>query len=61
MKLNSYPGAAAMTVRRAEHQEAMLVIYSAFLIVFFISLRVFNRTLKHNSLLNRDGGTAATR
>jgi hypothetical protein len=55
MALNGHPGMGTLAVRRAEYQEAVLVMYSAFLIVLFMSLRIFSRALKHNLSLNRDG------
>lgn len=49
---NPYINIRALWVRRSEHQELHLVMYSTFLIVLFMTTHIFNRTLKHNSSVN---------
>lgn len=54
-----HPGMSAFAALFSEHQETILVIYSAFLIVLFISMRVFGRGFKRNSLPDQNGSTTA--
>ena len=51
MMQQGLPGIEVMWVRRAEHQELQLLMYSSFLLVLFTSSHVASRALVHNSSL----------